>query len=96
MSKVINMELERVEAEAAEQQQKIAELKEQNKDKLAAISEIRDESDRSGMRAVIKLKKDANVKKILEYLYKSTNLQISYAINMVAIAGGKPKLMGLL
>ena len=76
--------------------QKIAELKEQNKDKLAAISEIRDESDRSGMRAVIKLKKDANVKKILEYLYKSTNLQISYAINMVAIAGGKPKLMGLL
>lgn len=76
--------------------QKIAELKEQNKDKLAAISEIRDESDRSGMRAIIKLKKDANVKKILEYLYKSTNLQISYAINMVAIAGGKPKLMGLL
>lgn len=75
--------------------QKIAELKEQNKDKLASISEIRDESDRTGMRAVIKLKKDANVKKILEYLYKSTNLQISYAINMVAIAGGKPKLMGL-
>ena len=75
--------------------QKIAELKEQNKDKLASISEIRDESDRTGMRAVIKLKKDANVKKVLEYLYKSTNLQISYAINMVAIAGGKPKLMGL-
>ena len=75
--------------------QKIAELKEQNKDKLTFISEIRDESDRTGMRAVIKLKKDANVKKILEYLYKSTNLQISYAINMVAIAGGKPKLMGL-
>ena len=76
--------------------QKIAELKEQNKDKLAPISEIRDESDRTGMRAVIRLKKDANVKKILEYLYKSTNLQISYAINMVAIAGGKPRLMGLL
>lgn len=76
--------------------QKIAELKEQNKDKLASISEIRDESDRTGMRAVIRLKKDADVKKILEYLYKSTNLQVSYAINMVAIAGGKPKLMGLL
>ncbi len=76
--------------------QKIAELKEQHKDKLASISEIRDESDRTGMRAVIKLKKDADVKKILEYLYKSTNLQVSYAINMVAIAGGKPKLMGLL
>ena len=76
--------------------QKIAELKEQNKDKLASISEIRDESDRTGMRAVIRLKKDADVKKILEQLYKSTNLQVSYAINMVAIAGGKPKLMGLL
>ncbi len=76
--------------------QKIVELKEQNKDKLAAITEVRDESDRSGMRAVIRLKKDANVNKILEYLYKSTNLQISYGINMVAIAGGKPKLLSLL
>ena len=76
--------------------QKIAELKEQNKDKLSCISEIRDESDRTGMRAVIRLKKDANVKKVLEYLYKATNLQVSYAINMVAIAGGKPKLLGLI
>lgn len=76
--------------------QKIVELKEQNKDKLSAITEVRDESDRTGMRAVIRLKKDANVNKILEYLYKSTNLQISYGINMVAIAGGKPKLLGLL
>ena len=76
--------------------QKIVELKEQNKDKLSAITEVRDESDRNGMRAVIRLKKDANVNKILEYLYKSTNLQISYGINMVAIAGGKPKLLGLL
>lgn len=76
--------------------QKIAELKENNKDKLSAITEIRDESDRTGMRAVIRLKKDANPQKILEFLFKSTNLQISYGINMVAIAGGKPKLMGLL
>lgn len=76
--------------------QKIAELKEQNKDKLASITEIRDESDRNGMRGVIKLKKDADPKKILEYLYKATNLQISYGINMVAIAGGKPRLMNLL
>lgn len=75
---------------------KIAELKEQNKDKLSCITEIRDESDISGMRAVIKLKKDANPNKVLEYLYKSTNLQVSYGINMVAIAGGKPKLMNLL
>ncbi len=76
--------------------QKIAELKEKNKDKLSVISEIRDESDRNGMRAVIRLKKDANAKKILAYLYQASNLQVSYAINMVAIAGGKPKLMGLL
>lgn len=76
--------------------QRIAELKEQNKEKLAAISEIRDESDKTGMRAVIRLKKEANPKKILEILYKSTNLQQSFAINMVAIAGGKPKLLGLL
>ena len=76
--------------------QKIAELKEKNRDKLADISEIRDESDRSGMRAVIRLKKDANAKKILAYLYQNTNMQISFAINMVAIAGGKPRLMSLM
>ena len=76
--------------------QKIAELKEQNKDKFASITEIRDESDRNGMRAVIRLKKEADPKKILEQLFKATNLQISYGINMVAIAGGKPKLLGLL
>ena len=76
--------------------QKIAELKENNKDKLSFVTEIRDESDRNGMRAVIKLKKDANPKKILEYLFKSTNLQTSFGINMVAIAGGKPKLLNLL
>lgn len=76
--------------------QKIAELKETNKDKLSAIAEIRDESDRNGMRAVIRLKKDANAKKILEYLFKATNLQVSYAINMVAIAGGKPKQLSLM
>ena len=76
--------------------QKIAELKEKNKDKLAVISEIRDESDRNGMRAVIRLKKEANVKKILGFLYQATNMQISYAINMVAIAAGKPKLLGLM
>ena len=76
--------------------QKIAELKEKNKDKLSVISEIRDESDRSGMRVVIRLKKEANAKKILGYLYQSTNLQTSYSISMIAIAGGKPKQMGLL
>ena len=76
--------------------QKIIELKEANKDKLAAITTVRDESDINGMRAVIMLKKEANPQKILEFLFKSTNLQISYGINMVAIADGKPKLLNLL
>ena len=76
--------------------QKIAELKTDGKNPLADISEIRDESDREGMRAVIRLKKEANPKEVLEYIYKSTNLQTSFSINMFAIAGGKPKLMGLL
>lgn len=75
---------------------KIAELKEANKDKLSYISEIRDESDRNGIRAVIKLKKEANAKAILEFLYKSTQLQVTYGINMVAIANGKPSQLGLL
>ncbi len=76
--------------------QKIAELKEKNKDKLSVISEIRDESDRNGMRAVIRLKKEANAQKILAFLFQSTSLQVSYSINMVAIAGGKPKLLNLM
>lgn len=76
--------------------QKIAELKDKNKDKLSCISEIRDESDRNGMRAVIRLKKEADPKKVLGILLQSTNLQVSYAINMVAIAGGKPKLLPLM
>ncbi len=76
--------------------QKIAELKEKNKDKLSVISEIRDESDRNGMRAVIRLKKEANAKKILAFLFQSTNLQVSYSINMIAIADGKPRQMGLI
>ena len=76
--------------------QKIAMLKEENKEKLASIQEIRDESDRVGMRAVIRLKAGANANAILDFLYKSTNLQTTFGINMVAIAGGKPKQMGLL
>ena len=76
--------------------QKIAELKETNKDMLSCISEISDESDRNGMRALIKLKKEANPNKVLSYLFKSTNLETQFGINMVAIADGKPKLLGLM
>ncbi|MBO4262727.1 MAG: DNA topoisomerase 4 subunit A [Clostridia bacterium] len=75
---------------------KIADLQEENKDVLGGIADICDESDRSGMRAVIKLKKDVDPKPILDYLFKYTQLQCSYGINMVAIADGKPKLMGLI
>ena len=74
----------------------ILKLKEDKKGPLLFIQDITDESDRNGMRAVIKVKKDGNVKAILEMLYKGTNLSTSFGINMVAIAGGKPQQMGLL
>ncbi len=75
---------------------KIAELREEKKDILGGISEITDESDRNGMRAVIRVKKDADVDKILAALYKFTDLECSFGINMVAIADGKPQQRGLL
>ena len=76
--------------------QKIAELREGNKGMLSYISEIRDESDRTGLRAVIRLKKEANAEAVLRELFKSTGLQTTFGINMVAIADGKPKQKGLL
>ena len=77
--------------------QKIAELKEdKGKSNLAGIADIRDESDRNGMRAVIRLKKDVDPQPILSFLYKYTNLQTSFNFNMVAIADGKPKQLGLM
>lgn len=76
--------------------QKILELKENKKEELASVADIVDESDRKGMRAVIKLKKDANVDAILPILLKYSDLECTFGINMVAIANGKPKQMGLL
>ena len=75
---------------------KIVDLKEEKKDLFAGIADVVDESDRHGMRAVIKLKKDADEKKILALLYKYTDLECTFGINMVAIAGGKPRQMPLL
>jgi DNA gyrase subunit A len=63
--------------------------------KLEGISEIRDESDKSGMRAVIELKRGENADVILNKLYKETQLQDSFGINMVAIIDGQPKLLNL-
>ena len=70
-------------------------LQEAQKGILGGINDIRDESDRNGMRAVIEVKKDADPDKILEYLYKYSDLQINYNVNMVAIADGKPMLLNL-
>jgi DNA gyrase subunit A len=63
--------------------------------KLEGISEIRDESDKSGMRAVIELKRGENAEVILNKLYKDTQLQDSFGINMVAIIDGQPRLLNL-
>ena len=60
------------------------------------IQSVSDESDRNGMRAVIRLKKEANVEKTLDALYKYSDLQLSFGINMVVIAEGKPQQLGLL
>ena len=75
---------------------KILALREDKKDLLAGIAEIVDESDKEGVRAVVRIKKDYDPKKILDILFKHTNLQCTYGINMVAIADGKPQQMGLL
>ncbi len=75
--------------------EKILKLSEEKKAQLGCIYDIRDESDRNGMRAVIELKKDTDVQKVLNYLYKYSDLQVTFGVNMVAIAEGKPVQMGL-
>ena len=75
--------------------EKILKLSEEKKSALSCIYDIRDESDRTGMRAVIELKKDADPQRVLAFLYKYSDLQITFGVNMVAIAEGKPVLMGL-
>ncbi len=75
--------------------EKILKLSEEKKAQLGCIYDIRDESDRNGMRAVIELKKDADARKVLNYLYKYSDLQVTFGVNMVAIAEGKPVQMGL-
>ncbi|WP_107396573.1 DNA topoisomerase IV subunit A [Staphylococcus aureus] len=63
--------------------------------KVDGIVEVRDETDRTGLRIAIELKKDVNCESIKNYLYKNSDLQISYNFNMVAISDGRPKLMGI-
>ncbi len=62
---------------------------------IEGITDLRDETDLKGIRIVIDLRKDANANVILNNLYKYTNLQISYGINLLALVDGEPKLLGL-
>ncbi len=76
--------------------EKILMVTQDKKTIFAGVTGIRDESDRTGMRAVIELKKDVDPEKMLMQLFKYTDLQTTFGVNMVAIANGKPQQMGLL
>ncbi|MGF1460369.1 MAG: DNA gyrase subunit A [Leptolyngbyaceae cyanobacterium] len=73
--------------------EKIAEMV--NERRLDGISDIRDESDRDGMRIVIELKRDAYARVVLNNLYKQTPLQNNFGVNMLALVNGEPQLLGL-
>ncbi|MFN7353365.1 MAG: DNA gyrase subunit A [Burkholderiales bacterium] len=74
-------------------QERIAELV--NEKKIEGISDIRDESDKSGMRVVIELKRNEVPEIVLNNLYKQTQLQDTFGMNLVALVGGQPKLCNL-
>ena len=73
--------------------EKIAELVRAKQ--VEGIGDMRDESDRSGMRIVIELKRDATPEVVLNQLFRFTQLQTSFGVNMLALDGGQPRLMGL-
>jgi DNA gyrase subunit A len=73
--------------------ERIAELVREKR--VEGISDIRDESDRQGMRMVIELKRDATADVVLNQLFRFTNLQTSFGVNMLAINRGRPQQMGL-
>lgn len=75
--------------------EKILKLSEDKKALLSGIYDIRDESDRTGLRAVIELRRDVDVNKVLAVLYKYSDLQVTFGVNMVAIAKGRPVQMGV-
>ncbi len=66
-----------------------------NDKKIVGISDLRDESDREGIRVVIELKRDASYKKVLNNLFKYTNLQTSFPVNIVALVDGVPQTLSL-
>ena len=63
--------------------------------KLEGISDLQDYSDRTGMRIWIQVKRDASAQVVLNSLYKSSDLQVSFGVNMIAIAGGRPQVLSL-
>ncbi|WP_096200490.1 DNA topoisomerase IV subunit A [Bacillus sp. FJAT-45350] len=63
--------------------------------KVEGIAEVRDDTDRTGLRIVVELKKEADGEAILNYLFKNTDLQVTYNFNMVAICNKTPQLLGL-
>ncbi|MGA0587329.1 DNA gyrase subunit A [Dyella sp. KRB-257] len=73
--------------------EKIAELVKEKK--LEGISELRDESDKDGMRVVIEIRRDAMADVVLNNLFQQTQLQVTFGINMVALLDGQPKLLNL-
>ncbi|MGM9924421.1 MAG: DNA gyrase subunit A [Bacillus sp. (in: firmicutes)] len=73
--------------------EKIAELARDKK--VDGITDLRDESDRNGMRIVMEVRRDANANVLLNNLYKHTALQSSFGINMLALVGGQPKVLNL-
>ena len=73
--------------------EKIAELVHEKR--VEGISDIRDESDRNGMRVVVELKRDVNPQVVLNYLYKHTQLQETFGVNMLALVDGEPKVLTL-
>lgn len=74
---------------------KILEITQEKKAMFAAVSDIRDESDRMGTRAVIEVKKDGDPERILQLLFKYSDLQCTFGANYVAIADGKPQQLNL-
>lgn len=67
-----------------------------NEKVIEGISDLRDESDRDGVRVVVELKRDANADVVLNQLFKNTQMQISFAVNMLALLNGRPGLMNLM
>ncbi len=76
--------------------EKILAVSENKKEIFAGIADIRDESDREGIRAVVEVRKGHDPEKILNLLYKYTDLQTTFGINMMVIADGAPQQLGLL